>query len=136
MLPESFRTDHYERFPSHGRETSRASTAHQIHGFFRTDDGSKPHVVGAVPNFDTERLWKLISSVRADRSAPWHHHLIDVENLVVGALAGRGPIDPPWESDTLSRMVGVNPDDFARHTAMGDVRWAMAIYDAVMGGAR
>jgi hypothetical protein len=26
----------------------------------------------------------------------------------------------------------VNPDDFDRHTALSDARWAKAIYDAVM----
>ena len=40
---------------------------------------------------------------------------------------------PPWDSDALSRAVGVNPDDFDRHTALGDARWAKAMYEAVMG---
>jgi hypothetical protein len=47
-----------------------------------------------------------------------------------------GLLTPPWDSEALSRALGVDPDTFARHTAMGDVRWAMAIHDQVMGGAR
>jgi hypothetical protein len=89
------------------------------------------HIIGACPSFDTERLAKLLRS-RGFEPA-WHYHLTDVENMIVGYLAGRGqPIHPPWKSDTLSRAVGVEPEDFMRHTAMGDVLWIKAQYEAVM----
>lgn len=39
----------------------------------------------------------------------------------------------PWRSEDLSRSVGVDPDKLARHTALGDAKWAEAIFDAVMG---
>lgn len=39
---------------------------------------------------------------------------------------------PPWDSNDLSRAVGVDPDLFKRHTAMGDALWAAAIYERVM----
>lgn len=42
---------------------------------------------------------------------------------------------PPWGSEDVSRALGIDPDDFARHTAMGDVLWAMAIYDAATNTA-
>jgi DNA polymerase III epsilon subunit-like protein len=89
------------------------------------------HIVGAVPNFDTERLAKLL---RENTFKPsWHYHLIDVENIVVGFLAGRGKLmKPPWDSEQLSRAVGVPPALFDRHTAMGDVLWVQAQWDAVM----
>ena len=38
----------------------------------------------------------------------------------------------PWNSDTLSNAVNVDPERFDRHTAMGDVRWVMAQYDRIM----
>lgn len=89
------------------------------------------HIVGAVPSFDTERLAKLLR--RHCIEPEWHYQLIDVENVVVGHLAAIGhPLTPPWKSDELSRAVGVNPEDFARHTAMGDVLWAKAQWDAAM----
>ena len=91
------------------------------------------HLVGAVPNFDAEVLAALL---RDNWLTPtWHYHLIDVENLAVGWLAGRGEtVLPPWKSDDLSRMVGVDAaTDEERHTALGDARWAMRIYDKVMG---
>lgn len=110
------------------------------------------HLVGAVVSFDEERLRKLL---KANGACPeWHYHLVDVENLAAGFIMGREieydsttqeprlkyghsrslieTATPPWDSTELSRAVGVEPERFDRHTAMGDVHWAMAIYDAVM----
>jgi DNA polymerase III epsilon subunit-like protein len=85
------------------------------------------HLVGAVVSFDAERLWKLL---RANDQCPmWHYHLVDVEALA----AGRTGMAPPWDSNELSLAVGVDPEDFDRHTALGAARWAAAIYHAVMG---
>jgi hypothetical protein len=133
-LPISFRDDHYGRYLDHKAYTQKEACS-LIADIFRS---GKPHVIGAVPNFDTERIAKMCRDV--DEFLPqWHYHLIDVENLAVGWLArdGRGHLNmaPPWDSNELSKAVGVAPERFDRHTAMGDVRWAMAIYDAVMGGA-
>ena len=103
------------------------------------------HLVGAVPNFDADTLAPLL---REHRLIPaWHYHLIDVEALAVGwlegqAAAARAEIDNsitsgmalPWNSEDLSRAVGVDPERFDRHTALGDAKWARAIYDAVTGG--
>lgn len=103
------------------------------------------HIVGAVPNFDTEVLAGLL---RAHGLTPaWHYHLIDVEALAVGWVHGSGPAAPdspagtgvalPWKSDDLSRLCGVEPaSDEERHTAMGDAEWAMRLYDAITGGPR
>ena len=110
------------------------------------------HLAGAVVSFDAERLARLL---RNNSECPmWHYHLIDVEALAAGYLTGQfvaiqecganpaadGPTQeeamraiPPWNSGDLSRAVGVDPDDFDRHTALGDARWAKAIYKAVMG---
>ena len=30
----------------------------------------------------------------------------------------------------LSRKLDVEPDDFERHTALGDCRWGLAVYEA------
>jgi hypothetical protein len=86
--------------------------------------------------------------LRRHKLAPaWHYHLVDVEALAVGYLHGRhsdvilpdegyARISPPWKSDDLSRAVGVEPaTDDERHTALGDARWAMRLYDAITGGA-
>jgi len=114
------------------------------------------HLVGAVPNFDAEVLG---ARMRAHGLCPsWHYHLCDVENLAAGWLSAfaaqierrelgelpgperaaqlRAIAAPPWDSSELSRAVGVEPDEFDRHTALGDARWARDIYDAVTGGTR
>lgn len=92
------------------------------------------HIVGAVPNFDTEVLAPLL---REHGLTPaWHYHLVDIENLAVGYLAGKGqPIAPPWKSDELTELLGLPAvPEAERHTALGDARWAMRVYDAVMAG--
>jgi hypothetical protein len=134
-LPESFRVDHVSRY-DYRVALSPGAAADYIAGLF-TD---RPHVVGAVPNFDTERLSLLLS--RHGFAPSWHYHLIDVENLAVGYLAGlsrefHGYELPtlPWNSDDLSRACGVEPPTAERHTAMGDARWAMALYDAIVGAS-
>ena len=110
--------------------------------FAELTDGA--HLVGAVISFDEERLRRLLRRHRACPS--WHYHLIDVEALAAGWLAcetgytesvgtpaeGFDP-RPPWDSNALSAAVGVEPDKFDRHTALGDAYWARAIHDAVMG---
>jgi hypothetical protein len=107
------------------------------------------HLVGAVPNFDAEVFADMLR--RHQLTPAWHYHLIDVEALAVGYLAGlvahtREEIGQPvsmhpatalpWRSDDLSRACGVEPPgDDERHTALGDARWAMRWYDAITGTA-
>lgn len=113
------------------------------------------HLVGAVPNFDADVLGARMRALGICPS--WHYHLCDVENLAVGWLSAyaaylerdgtvaeraleraaelRRIAAPPWSSDELSRAVGVEPDEAERHTALGDAKFARAVYDAVTGGA-
>jgi len=88
------------------------------------------HLVGAVPSFDEESLAHLLN--KNDKMPRWHYHLIDVENLAAGALG----LEPPYKSDDLFAAFGVNIPEEERHTAMGDARSAMALYDAVMRAER
>ena len=105
------------------------------------------HLVGAVVNFDADVLG---TRMRVRGICPsWHYHLVDVEALAIGYLAGssaygrsaagskraetRALIAPPWKSDELSAALGITVSDEDRHTALGDARWARAIYDAVTG---
>lgn len=106
-------------------------------------------LIGAVPNFDEKFLERWLR--RFDQCGVWHYHLVCVENLAAGWLMGRAAgvelagestdgfkddrhvAMPPWNSNELSRAIGVEPDDFDRHTALGDVEWALAIYKAVNG---
>jgi DNA polymerase III epsilon subunit-like protein len=88
------------------------------------------HLVGAVISFDEERLRKLL---RRNGACPeWHYHIVDSEALGAGYLG----VEPPWDSDDLSHRLGLDPDNFERHTALGDSRWARAMYRAVMDAKR
>lgn len=104
-----------------------------LHEIERVTRGA--HLVGAVVSFDAE---VLATRMRAHGILPsWHHHIIDVEALAVGYLAARGPRPSlPWKSDDLSRACGVEPAPTEdRHTALGDARWAMRLYDKIASGA-
>lgn len=94
------------------------------------------HIVGAVPSFDTEALAAMLR--RHGLCPAWHYHLIDIEALAVGFLQGRHEMTMslPWNSDDLSHAVGVSITEEDRHTALGDARWAMRVYDAITGGAK
>lgn len=80
-------------------------------------------IVGAVPNFDTEVLERIL---RENGLTPaWRYQLVDVETLTaghfhrhVGGLA------------KCAEALGIQVRD--EHTALGDARTARAIYDAIM----
>ncbi|MGH9288057.1 MAG: hypothetical protein ACRD0V_07190 [Acidimicrobiales bacterium] len=97
-----------------------------------TSDGPRPvHIVGAVPSFDVEACAAMMR--RHQQCWPAHYHLVDVENVAVGALAARGRVvGPPYDSGELSRLLGVDPGDYARHTALGDAYWARDLFDVAM----
>ncbi|MGP4093000.1 3'-5' exonuclease [Nonomuraea sp. KM90] len=114
------------------------------------------HVVGAVPDFDFRFLRRFLRKHNECWTA--HYHLIDIEALAVGYLHGvvRQATDQlaaegkphdalaqvpgvvaelPWKSTALYRAVGVDPDQFEAHTALGDARLVRAVNDAITGGA-
>lgn len=90
-------------------------------------------IAGSNPGFDMEKLTDLLG--RYDIVPSWHYHPFDVPGNAVGWLAARGElIARPWKSDALSRAAGINPDDYERHTAMGDVEWCWDLFIRVTGG--
>lgn len=93
----------------------------------------KPTLIGANPAFDAERIARQwLEPLAVER--PWHYHLMDIETIVIGYLKARDELPKgPWRSDQLSELIGVDPKDYPRHTAMGDVRWVMAQWDVVFG---
>jgi len=85
------------------------------------------HLVGAVPSFDAAFLTKFLR--RRGYVPAWHYHLVDVEALVAGRLR----LEPPWDTKELARLIGVDSGlpEYEKHTAIGDARWAKAMYEAV-----
>lgn len=135
QLPPDFYADHVARFPSHDAAVAQRDAAQQIRRFLRQENGQeKPIWVGSAPDFDASRVERLVSNLVSTWSPEWDHQLIGVVPLMLGYLASasRDPM-PEHKSEALSRAIGVDPDQFERHTALGDVLWTMAIYDRVMG---
>jgi DNA polymerase III epsilon subunit-like protein len=63
----------------------------------------------------------------------WHYHPIDVPSLAEGWLRGRGrPLPDQLKSDELCRAIGVDPDKYARHTALGDCELFRAVYETLI----
>lgn len=90
-------------------------------------------IVGANPGFDTTPIARKL---REHELMPtWHYHLGDITQLAVGYLAARGTVMlPPWRTAELAELLGVEPDDEGKHTALGDCRFAARVYDIVMSG--
>lgn len=127
-MPQSFQDDYRDRYrveDAYAPELAIRYLADLI-----GDD--EPFVVGSNPSFDMQRLERLSSLVDGEPLA-WHYHPIDMPTLAHGWLVGKGVSPaPPWKSDLISQMIGVDPADFDRHTALGDARWCQAMWRAVM----
>lgn len=106
-------------------------------------------IIGCNPSFDLERIGQLF--IDHGRTPAWHYRPLCVTTLAAGALHaakdvyhGRPGFTDytaellalPWSSDRISKAIGVDPDDYPRHTAMGDVEWVAAQYDSIKGDRR
>jgi len=126
-LPQSFRDDYAERY--------QAELAIGIRPMFerleRFSEGAM--VCGSNVSFDMERLERLAEQWNAVPPT-WHYHPKDVPDMVHGYLWGRG-VRPaqPWRTNFLSQAIGVDPNQYARHTALGDVQWCRAMWEAIGG---
>ncbi|RPA65784.1 hypothetical protein EF294_03340 [Gordonia oryzae] len=121
QMPERFKADYDQRYGVDGHAYSTPAAAAIIHA---ACDGPGVHLVGANPRFDHEFLSRLLA--RSGFEAPWDYHVIDVESMALGWLLAKGHrITLPFKSDNLAERCGVR-GTFARHTALGDCRWALA----------
>lgn len=82
-------------------------------------------VTGSRPWFDAQMIADFLEAY--DLRPAWHYQFACIQNLI----AGMKKIPPPWNSNELSRAVGVDPSKFNKNTAMGNARWAKAQYEAV-----
>lgn len=161
-LPEPFLSDHHARYPrvSCG-ELAGLHPRDAVDALEHLTRGAV--IVGAVPSFDVEHLTRMVQTRVPGARGRWHYQLVDVEAIATGhlwallrvhgvtpgILAALGVLpgeefssamieallDPPWDSDLLSRACGVEPPgEGVRHTALGDVRWARDLYDACTRG--
>lgn len=87
----------------------------------------RPALAGSAPWFDAAHLvanWP-------DLAGRWHHHHVDVPTLLCGA--GSDP-EPPWRLSQAAELAGIDLDNYARHTAAGDVRLTRDLYRAWRDG--
>lgn len=125
-LPAAMREDRDERFTRDAAVTPEWLGPVVQHLLRPGANGQRPHLVGACPWFDAQHLLgELIPEPL------WHHHLIDVEALAVGAYPGR--LVPPWTTSEILTVCGLPESTYPRHTALGDAMMARDIYDHVMG---
>lgn len=125
-LPTWFQMDYLARY-------ERATAIDMADAAPRIADivAGRAMIAGSNPGFDMERLGDLLAEF--DIEPGWHYHPLDVPTIAVGWLSARGELMPrPWKSDVLSAAVGIDPTEFTRHTALGDVLWAQALYRAVV----
>lgn len=86
--------------------------------------------IGVVPDFAVKFMapWLRGRGQLADWPAtPWHYQSVDMETAAGGKLG----LAPPWDSDELFRLLGVDSPPEARHTALGDARTVRDLFHAV-----
>lgn len=137
-LPEKFADDYLERFNPDAALSCEVAAAAVVGFISRGGHDRPPMLVGCNPRFDTERIEHLLLRP-AGYPTPWHYMLCDTATLAQGYLHGVrrdfGAISRgvPHTSDGLSEALGIDPADYARHTAMGDVEWCRDQYDLITG---
>lgn len=82
-------------------------------------------LVGAQPHFDTQIFERMLR--RGEMTPSWHYRLRDVESMVAGRLG----TDPGGLVGCLLALDVEPPDDL--HTALGDARAALELYDVLLG---
>lgn len=85
-------------------------------------------IVGANPAFDTYVLERMLRSQGFEPL--WHYRTRDVEAMATGFIGD----EDLGGLAACAAALGVTVDKALEHTAMGDVRVAMAIYDRVILG--
>ncbi|WP_143556884.1 hypothetical protein [Serinibacter salmoneus] len=87
--------------------------------------------------FDVPRLERLLA---AQGLVPgWHYRPVDVVDMCRGRITATGRVHPDpapemWSSRVVSQALGVAlPTEEEAHTALGDARWVLRLYDAARG---
>lgn len=127
-LPQAFRDDYQKRFTDAKPLTVSPAKAVQAISYLAR---GRALVCGSNPGFDMQRI-EAMARDNGLEPPPWHYHPEDVPTLARGWLHGKGIYPaPPWKSDLIAQMCGVDPRDYARHTAMGDCQFMWDLWKVV-----
>lgn len=114
--------DRYDPLEAH----SRQDAARFIREF--TDDAI---VLGMVPDFDTLGLQNILDYV--GDLGQWYYQLVDVDNVAFGMLRALGyDLSLPVDTDAVLGILGINAEDYEKHTALGDAELTMDYFYAVL----
>jgi hypothetical protein len=96
-------------------------------------------LIAANPTFDAGFLGAFLA-VHGYDAPPWHYRLRDIESMTLGWLHGRRFRHPLVQSPGmdegvagLARFIGLQPERFDLHTALGDVRLVAAMLQVIEG---
>lgn len=129
----------YERHPAatgRGTVLTREAAAIELHTLL-----DRAILIAANPSFDERMVTRLLYRNGLDPN--WHYRPVCVETLAAGFLLGlnadgpaqvlAGTIRLPWHHGTLAEAIDLDPDDYDRHTALGDAIYARAMWDRIVG---
>lgn len=127
-LPQQFIDDYEARY----NESTALTVDEAIAELNRVSGWHTPILIGGNVVFDAvliKRTWMEPRGV----NPPWHYHVEDISSMARGYLAAKGGMPETKNSRNYSLALGIDPDDYARHTAMGDVEWFIYQWKTMMG---
>jgi hypothetical protein len=94
------------------------------------------HLIGTNPWFDAAHLIALLENHGRPFDADYHYTDIGslVRGYIHGQVDGNYPLPWPLKLTMAAALVGLNPDVYEAHTALGDARLARDIFDRVCTG--
>ena len=125
----------YDRHPAGRKMSGKPASPGDATPVYSVHDAAKTvmqwtfgaTIVGAVPSFDTITLERML---RGEGYLPsWNHRLRCVESMTAGALG-----EEIGGLRACAEALDIEVDLAGHHTAIGDARLAMAIYDELMKG--
>lgn len=130
-LPTSFRTDYLTRCPDGGKLVPQRMAAAMIAEFISDDCV----IVGAAPALVSQHLAALFTGHRITPPTSLYT-VLDVCALAAGHLQAQGqPVQFPAHAEDMAARLGMDPEDYPRHTALDDVDFVQAIFDRCTAAA-
>ena len=91
-------------------------------------------IIAANPTFDAGFLAAFLAAYNCEPK--WHYRLRDIGSMAWAWLQAHHLATPAMDASTddFARAMGIDPEDFERHTALGDCRLVDAMLRVMEGG--